>query len=167
MIEILKCDTNDVTLLASLAKEIWSQHFLPIIGQEQVAYMLEHFQNEEAMTRQMKEENYTYFKIIDGKPIGYIAIVFKEGEDAFLSKFYLKESARGQGYGRFALKFIELLAREKGSTGIWLTCNKDNELTIAKYKKMGFEIFEEAVNDIGNSFVMDDYYMRKDIIRKA
>ena len=35
---------EDVKTLAALADEIWHQHFTPIIGEQQVNYMLDWFQ---------------------------------------------------------------------------------------------------------------------------
>lgn len=61
------------------------------------------------------------------------------------------------------MSFIEAYAKENQCSSIWLTCNKYNDRTLAIYKKMGFVIFEEAVNDIGNGYVMDDYYLRKEL----
>lgn len=46
---IYKIDTVDsddkICQLEKLAKEIWNQHFVPIIGQDQVDYMLNKFQS--------------------------------------------------------------------------------------------------------------------------
>ena len=42
---------------------------------------------------------------------------------------------------------------------VHLTVNKHNANSIAVYKKMGFEVFNECENDIGNGFIMDDFEM--------
>ncbi|MDF9823870.1 RimJ/RimL family protein N-acetyltransferase [Breznakia sp. PF5-3] len=161
MIEITMAKDVDIASVANLAKSIWEEHFTPIIGEDQVAYMVDKFQSEEAIKNQILNEGYTYYKIVEDKQlVGYMAVKFNE-EETFLSKLYLHESVRGKGYASFALKFLQLLCKERGCHSIWLTCNKDNANTIAKYKKMGFEIFDSVVNDIDNGFVMDDYYLRK------
>lgn len=162
MIEIVRAEATDREAIAVLAKEIWEEHFTPLIGEQQVAYMLENFQSVAAITKQVEVEQYTYYKIVEQELIGYIAIQFSSPE-AFLSKLYLKKAARGKGYASFALKFLELLCREKGCSTLWLTCNKDNKDTLAKYEKMGFVVFDSVVKDIGNGYVMDDYYLKKNL----
>lgn len=61
------------------------------------------------------------------------------------------------------MTFIESLAIEKELAMITLTVNRYNLDTIAAYKKLGFQITESMVQDIGNGFVMDDYRMEKAI----
>lgn len=138
-----------------LADEIWHQHFTPIIGAGQVEYMLGKFQNVEAMKRQMEQEGYTYLLALDrDEPVGYTGIK-KETDRMFLSKLYVKEDHRGQGIGR--LMFEEIQKRSEGLDGIYLTVNKHNDVTIAIYRHMGFELIDSVVTDIGGGYVMDDY----------
>ncbi len=40
------------------------------------------------------------------------------------------------------------------------TVNKNNSDSMPFYKNAGFEIVDDAVTDIGSSFVMDDYVMK-------
>ncbi len=49
---IRKAETNeDLQEIAALADVIWHEHFTPIIGKEQVEYMLSRFQSYPAFTR--------------------------------------------------------------------------------------------------------------------
>ena len=53
MIEIKSAETSDdFQTLEDLATIIWTEHYTPIIGIEQVAYMLDKFQTSEAMKKQ-------------------------------------------------------------------------------------------------------------------
>ena len=45
-----------------------------------------------------------------------------------------------------------------GLSAVWLTVNKHNDIAIRAYRGLGFELIGEGVTDIGNGFVMDDYY---------
>ena len=55
-----KVETNiDIQRTAETAREIWTQHFTPIIGAEQVEYMLEKFQSDRAIRNQIEREGYT------------------------------------------------------------------------------------------------------------
>ena len=148
---------EEIKNTAKLAKQIWNQHFITIISQSQIDYMVEKFQSEKAMTKQISE-GYTYYNfILDGEVIGYFGICPKEDNTLFLSKLYLKKEYRGNGYARRAFEFMKKLAEEKGYSMIWLTVNKHNDSTIAVYKKFGMEVIREEVTDIGNGYVMDDF----------
>lgn len=147
--------------LAALANEIWNQHFVPIIGQAQVDYMLQKFQCYEAMTDQMENQGYEYFfSCYNGRNVGYTAIQ-REEDALFLSKLYLRRAYRGRKLAKQVLEFLTVLCRENGLKKIWLTVNRHNANTIAVYQKSGFQVVREAVSDIGNGFVMDDYIMEK------
>lgn len=155
--EIVPVKNCEITKLSALAKEIWKQHFPPIIGQEQVDYMVENFQSEKAMTEQIKNGYEYYFMRINGENQGYFGIQPQEDGSLFLSKLYLRQSQRGKGYARKSFEFMKNLCTERGYKSIWLTVNKHNDDTIAIYKKFGMEIVRSQVSDIGNGFVMDDY----------
>ena len=159
--EIVKANKQqDFIQIESLAKIIWREHFTPIIGAKQVEYMLEKFLSADAMKKSVENENYEFYELYEEKErIGFIAI-HPEVEMLFLSKLYIRKDKRGKGYASVALQFLKEICMKRNLKGIWLTCNKYNNHTLAVYKHMGFEIFEEAVNDIGHGYVMDDYYLR-------
>lgn len=152
---------NNYELIETLAKEIWLEHYTPIIGIDQVNYMLAKFQSVQAIKKQIINDNYIYF-LIKGheKFIGYAGIQLRNNE-LFLSKFYVKSSYQGQGHGKQTMLFIESLAKEKGYNKISLTVNKNNLNAINAYEKMRFLKAGSIVQDIGNGFLMDDYIMEK------
>lgn len=149
---------GDFSQIETLARDIWEEHYTPIIRSEQVAYMLEMFQSAKAMQNQIKE-GYEYFMIHDGETmVGYLA--FKEEPDGlFLSKVYIHSTARGKGFGKAAIEFVKTEVEKRGLSQIRLTVNKYNHNSIAAYLKMGFEKTRELVMDIGEGYVMDDYEM--------
>lgn len=151
---------TDVALdrIAALANEIWHEHFVPIIGLEQVNYMVGKFQSYPALKDQVKD-GYEYYQIFsDGVFAGYMGI-HPEENSVFLSKLYLHKDYRGQGLASQAASFLEEMCRKRGWEKIWLTCNKNNENTLAVYRHLGFENVRSEVTDIGNGFVMDDYIL--------
>lgn len=150
---------EQIQQVADLAAEIWTQHFTPIIGAEQVQYMLETVQSAETIGRTIREQGYQYrLMYVEDEFIGYFAYVLQEGR-VFLSKLYLKADCRGKGYARQAMETIEAIGRTHGAADIWLTVNKYNIDVIAIYEKMGFAIEGPVVQDIGGGFIMDDYKM--------
>lgn len=158
MLKFKKVSTaQEINITAKLAKEIWTDHFVNIIGQEQTDYMIENFQSEKAMTEQIKSGYEYYNFIVNGEVVGYFAIRQQDDNTLFLSKLYLKKSYRGNGYARQAFDYIKDIAKRNSNTMVWLTVNKYNDNTIAVYKKIGMQLLCSQVTDIGNGFVMDDY----------
>jgi len=153
---------EEIKLLAGLAREIWTAHYVPIIGLEQVDYMLDKFQNEVAICQQL-EQGYRYFMIYrNEKLVGYIAFILQENNSSlFLSKFYIKANFQGSGIGRTAMEFIEQYCRSHVIHQLWLTVNKHNTGAISFYNKVGFKTLNSLVQDIGSGFLMDDYKMEK------
>lgn len=151
----------DAAVVAHLAKEIWYEHYVPIIGREQVDYMVPRFQSEPAVLEQIGK-GLQYFVIRrDGQACGYLAI---EPQPAarrmFLSKLYVLKSARQHGLARQALAFIETRARAAGLDTVWLTVNKFNP-AVQAYERLGFVNVADVVTDIGGGYVMDDYRLEK------
>jgi ribosomal protein S18 acetylase RimI-like enzyme len=153
---------NQMHDIESLAREIWTEHYIPIIGKKQVDYMLARYQSKQAVKEQITS-GVLYFIIEEGhESIGYLAVQPRK-EGLFLSKIYLKSSHRARGYGKKAVQFAETLARERGLRKIVLTVNKNNTGAISAYEKIGFRNVGSLVQNIGSSFVMDDYAMEKTI----
>ena len=97
-----------------------------------------------------------------GTASGYCSYSLSEApEELKLEQLYLLAQCRGTGLGRVMLEHVEARARELGRHVIMLTVNKHNTGSIAVYRKSGFTVREEAVFDIGNGFVMDDFVMEK------
>ncbi len=150
---------SDISRLEVLAGEIWREHYTPIIGAEQVEYMLTNFHSPEAIKRDIDQPEWHYYFIHhQNDAVGYIG--YKLQADAlFLSKLYLHSKARGLGLGRKAMEFVLEKAKAARLDKVSLTVNKYNHGSIHAYEKMGFEKVEEIVVDIGGGYVMDDYRM--------
>ncbi len=151
---------EDVKQVEELADEIWTQHYTPIIGSDQVRYMLENFQSFEAIVKQMSEGMNYFIMDFQGEPVGYMASK-PDDEDLFLSKIYVLSGMRGKGIGGYAMNFLANMAREQGFRHMTLTVNKNNTDSIRAYQKMGFVNLGPLETDIGNGFIMDDYLMKK------
>ena len=159
-----------VAEVARMARQVWDEHYAPLIGQAQVDYMVAKFQTAEAMHSQI-DAGYEYFRIQQGQgphsgeTIGYAAIRH-DASDArlFISKLYVLAANRKSGAGRKCLELIERMAQDRGATHLWLTVNKANP-SVRVYERLGFRIAEAIVMDIGGGFVMDDYRMEKALSR--
>jgi len=154
---------EQIEIVESLAEEIWTEHYVPIIGKEQVEYMLDRFQSKESISDQLRS-GFLYFLIReDNHFIGYIGVQPK-GDELFLSKIYIKSSERDKDHGKKAIQYIENLAKEKGLRKIVLTVNKNNRVAINAYERLGFKNLGSVIQEIGGGFVMDDYKMEKTVL---
>lgn len=156
---------SDIDTTAALAHKIWIQHYVPIIGQAQVDYMLEKFQNVEAFSQQVKEGYRYYLSSHNNSCCGYLALVVNRSEHKLMvSKIYMDADFRGLGLGLEMMDFAFKEAKNENCHVVWLTVNRNNAKSIDWYKKYGFAIVEEVKIDIGNGFYMDDFVMEKSII---
>ena len=64
-----------IGITAQLAHSIWNDYYVPIIGQEQVNYMLDTFQSVPAITKQLKEGYHYFLAFSDDQALGYTAVV--------------------------------------------------------------------------------------------
>lgn len=153
---------EEIKIAAALADEIWHQHYGALLGTEQVDYMVEKFQSESAISKQIAEGTAYVLAVDRGEPVGFCAY-HPENERMFLSKIYLRKDARGKGIARQFLNLVEQQAAKLGLPAVYLTVNKENSGSIAVYKAMGFRIIDAVKTPIGGGFFMDDYVMQKDL----
>jgi len=162
-VTIEKIETpQQMALVEALAEEIWKEHYTPIIGRDQVAYMLKTFQSREAVAEQIEAGYLYYLMHRKGEPVGYMA-VRPEEERLFLSKLYVRGPHRGRGCAREALAFLSEMAAGMGLRTIALTVNKNNTGSVRAYGRLGFVKTGEVVQAIGGGFAMDDYMMEMDL----
>jgi len=103
---------QQIEIVESLAREIWTEHYSAIIGLKQVEYMLDKFQSKQAILDQIKAGVLYFLMKEDKEFIGYIAVQPK-GAELFLSKLYVRSSRRNEGHGKKAVRFAESLALKK------------------------------------------------------
>lgn len=160
---IMPAETQEqIMQAAELADEIWHEHYDSLLGSDQVNYMLEKFQSQAAMTRQIKDQGYHYCLLVNplnqDEIAGYFGYQLLPGE-LFLSKLYIAKKYRGRDFSRRVLEDLKQLGTSQGLFRIWLTVNKYNAGSIAAYEKLGFTRISTQVADIGSGYVMDDYVM--------
>ena len=144
--------------LSAVADEIWHDHFVPIIGEAQVDYMLEKFLSPDALVEQINN-GYQYYLFSYEYTFAGFAGVHKENGSLFLSKLYVHKDFRGKGIASYMFQQFVEMCKKNSLDNIWLTCNRHNANTLEVYKHWGFETVREEATDIGNGFVMDDYIM--------
>jgi ribosomal protein S18 acetylase RimI-like enzyme len=141
-------------LISRLAEKIWKQHYVPIIGIEQVTYMLVKMCSNESLIHQMTNEGHVFYIGYDeDKAIAYASVSDKNGE-LFLHKFYVDTEQQSQGFGTKLAAII--LQKYPHKKTIQLTVNRQNYKAINFYFKLGFKIERVADFDIGSGYFMND-----------
>lgn len=159
-IHIRLAKAKDYQTIADFAAPIWYQHYTPIIGQQQVAYMLDKFQSVDAIKDQTQQGYQYYLVQTENQLVGYFCIQIRSDDSLFISKFYLGAGSRGKGLGKKMLANIESIALQKNCKTIELSVNKENP-AYNIYLKLGFVCQKPIQFDIGNGYIMDDYWMVK------
>ena len=153
---------EQIDALAALAREIWTEHFTPMLEDGQVEYMLDKFQSPGPIRLQLKEGYQYYFLKLDEELAGYTGFHAEE-KSLFLSKIYVRKTMRGKKIAKQAIEYMVSLCHERHLNKIWLTVNRNNSIASAAHGRMGFTKAYMKKTDIGNGFYMDDYIMEKKI----
>lgn len=153
-----KAEQSDCKLIYELALEIWNTHYVPIIGQKQVDYMLRTLYSEISLKKQMEGGQEFTLIFLNESAIGYFSLSKKE-KVSFLNKFYIDSNKQQQGIGTTVLN--EIILKSRGAKSIELTVNRKNFKTINFYFKNGFRIKSVEDFDIGDGYFMNDFVMEK------
>ncbi|AWN15364.1 N-acetyltransferase [Salinisphaera sp. LB1] len=169
-IELVAADNPALLLeLSALAHVIWHQHYTPIIGREQVEYMLDGGYSEHALNEQMAAGTRFTLARRGERYVAFVAVSpdADDPDTAWLDKLYVHIEARNLGVGRRLVQRAADQAREFGAATLRLRVNRHNAESITAYRRLGFETEYEDVKDIGHGFVMDDYVMAAPVERIA
>jgi len=148
---------NDFATIQKLARIIWDKHYVPMIGAEQVNYMLEKMYSPTAIAQQTKEGQKFHLVLNDNMETGFISVSTKDNKNYYLHKFYILQEKQNSGLGTKVFKqvFEDLYKPES----IRLTVNRKNYKTVNFYFKLGFKIEKVEDFDIGENYFMNDFVM--------
>ena len=156
-----KATKEDVAVINGLAKRIWNKHYVNIITQAQIDYMLEEMYSIKNLTKQI-EEGHEFTLVLNGEiPIGYISLESKDGKKYFLHKFYVEVDEHGKSIGSKLFEYV--LTQMPTAESIELFVNRENFKSVNFYFKHGFTIDRTIDKDIGEGFFMNDFVMIKKI----
>lgn len=148
--------------IAMLSRKIWPTYFSGIISAAQINYMLDKFYAPEAIKSEIQAGEEYFLLKVHARYVGFYSYVMKpELKEAQLSKMFLLESARQKGIATAVLASIERLCLSLKINRVWLAVNRNNKNAIAACKKLGFDISDKKIVDIGGGFAMDDSIMEK------
>jgi GNAT superfamily N-acetyltransferase len=153
----------DFEIIARLAETIWRSHYASMISMAQIEYMLAERYSPGKLRQYINAADcWMDLLRLANDPVGYCSCARTSiSGEMKLEQLYLLQEHRGKGLGGLMLRHVEARARGQGLNVLALQVNKRNAGSIAFYRNAGFRVREEAIFDIGNGFVMDDYVMVK------
>jgi len=160
MLSIKNASVADIPLIRELIMQVWPQTYTPILGDEQVNYMLEQFYTPESLEKQMRELGHRFIICYAGdKPVAFAS--WAEGEEHIfkLHKIYILPGQQGKGVGREILNHIVHEIKAKGAQELHLNVNRYNYSAKAFYEKTGFKHVLDEDIDIGNGYFMNDHVL--------
>ena len=152
---------GELSRVRAIADDVWPKTFREILSPEQIVYMMKMMYSPEVMEKELAS-GYTFeLLVIDGKDAGYMVYApYEEPGTMKLHKLYLLEEYQGKGYGQKMLQHVIEAAESRGCTSVILAVNKQNMKAQKAYARFGFEQYKSVQIDIGNGFIMDDYWLR-------
>ena len=150
---------KDIPTIAALANKIWNEHYISIISQQQIDYMLHEMYSSESLLQQMTEGHKFTLALIDNIAAGYISLSTRDHQNYYVNKFYVDvfEHRKGVGSGLFN----HVLKQLPSAKTFELAVNRENYKAINFYFKLGFVIKHTIDLDIGGGFFMNDFLMVK------
>jgi len=160
---IAEIASEELILVHQLSYTIWPVCYANIISEKQIAYMLEKIYSLPALKRSMEEGQRFLVAFHESDPVGYSGFEKDQNQPHRfkLQKLYVLPHLHGLGMGKALFLRTQSVAIAGGCTSLFLQVNKKNP-AVEFYRKLGMSIKEEAIVDIGNGFVMDDYIMQLD-----
>ncbi len=165
MIVIENNTDSSFTDIRGIAAEVWPKTYGAILSQEQFDYMMEMMYSVASLQLQANEKQHHFILAKEyGIAVGFAAYEFDSNQTSKtkIHKIYILSTQQGKGIGKILLDYIANIAKTQNNIAVFLNVNKYN-LAQHFYKKLGFNIVEEIVIDIGQGYVMDDYVMEKEI----
>lgn len=162
-VHVAEIPSTDLSIVRDLSHAIWPICYANIITEAQIKYMLENMYSLPALEKAHRSGQRFLLAYLDSKPVGYAGfeIGTPDVNRCKLHKLYVLPNLHGFGIGKELLLTTQNLADESKCQSMFLQVNKKNP-AVQFYQKMGMYVREEAVFDIGNGFVMDDFIMQLD-----
>jgi GNAT superfamily N-acetyltransferase len=160
MLSVKSASVADIPLIRELTMQVWPQTYTPIVGKEQVAYMLDAFYAPAALERQMQELNHRFIICYSDIKAVAFASWSEIQEGVFkLHKIYIVAGQQGKGIGKFMIGYIAGELKHAKATELRLNVNRYNVTAKSFYEKTGFQHLNDEDIDIGDGYFMNDHVL--------
>ena len=156
-----KAREEDLVFVRQIAFETWPVCYKDIISAQQIEYMLNYMYDLDELKTQYHKGVIFLLMIENDTPVGFIGFEkVNRGEQKALRvhKLYILPHHHKKSYGKTLLEAAIHFGKKYDIDFLELNVNKQNP-AVSFYSKIGFEVAETMVLDIGNGYTMDDYVM--------
>ena len=155
--DIREAHLADITTIRDLAVAIWLPTYVPILGEDQVQYMLNLFYSPPEQEKQMTI-GAQHFLIAGDESIdfGFAAWSLTNEGHCKLQKLYVLPACQGTGVASALLKEVKDQSARVADR-LYLNVNRYNARAIAFYEKSGFVRTNIEDIYIGSGYYMNDY----------
>ena len=162
MDEFVSLRTADaLARVRAIADDVWPKTFREILSPEQIVYMMKMMYAPEVMEKELSSGYSFDLLVVDGQDAGDMVYApYDEPGTLKLHKLYLLEEYQGKGYGQKMLQHVIDTAKARDFQSVILAVNKQNVKGQKAYSRFGFKHYKSVQIDIGNGFIMDDYWLR-------
>jgi ribosomal protein S18 acetylase RimI-like enzyme len=162
-LHIVEATTVHIPVIREITYVVWPATYLPILGQEQLDYMLNLFYTPEALAAQMNAGHRFIVCYNGDTAVGFAS--YSEIEPAVykLHKLYIDTTLQGKGIGRYMVNYIVGDIKQLGAAELRLNVNIHNHVAKSFYAKYGFTVLRDEDIDIGNNYFMNDHVLTKAI----
>ncbi|MBA3827427.1 MAG: GNAT family N-acetyltransferase [Taibaiella sp.] len=160
MLTIRPATRADIPLIQEITARTWPQTYTPILGEEQVAYMLRTMYSTAALQHQMDSGHHFLIGYSAGMPVGFASYSLHEPRTYKLHKLYILPENRGTGAGRALMAHIINEIKLLGASALVLNVNRYNHSAFSFYQRGGFTVIGEEDIDIGGGYFMNDYVLQ-------
>jgi GNAT superfamily N-acetyltransferase len=145
MLHIRKLSLFQAEPLATLARQIFLDTFLPVNNPVDVIDYADRYLNSQTFEKELADPLYfTYGVLLESQLIGYIQMLINrqetyEGIELELKRFYLLKDHHGKGFADQMMAVCEAQARELNYKSFWLGVWEKNFKAQKFYQKQGFK----------------------------
>lgn len=159
MLSINNAGVNDIPTIREITYLVWPQTYDPIVGAEQVTYMIDLFYTPDALTQQMESQHRFIICKDDDIAVGFASYSQTEPGTFKIHKLYVLPDQQGKGIGKLLVGHITNELKNEGIKRLILNVNRYNTSAITFYDKAGFSMHSEEDIAIGNGYYMNDYVL--------
>ena len=158
-ITITKASVDDIPYIQHIAHVTWPLVYGPIVGEAQLAYMLNLIYGTSSLERQMEEGSTFLLVKENNEPNAFAAYFLKSSNIYKLDKLYALPNQQGKGLGKMLINYIIDEIRPLGATALHLNVNRWNTKAQSFYEHLNFKMIEQQDIPIGAGYFMNDYVM--------
>jgi diamine N-acetyltransferase len=146
MLEIQPITINDASTLASLAYDIYFDHYRHFWNDGGEWYVANAFSDSQLGSEITDLKNLFYFAVIEDKKVGFLKLrpenqlASTEGNGFEIERIYLSNKTTGKGIGRKLMEFAINMAQNQQKDYVWLKAMDTSHDAIRFYRSLGFEI---------------------------